>query len=223
MPSGTHEANVIKLETPLDARTEPSPSQPPTAQPLSALLPRARLVEVSGRHACARTTTAVSCVIHAQARGELVAWVQPRDGALFPPDLAAAGVDLEAFVAIHVPQHAGPFALVRTAEWLARSGAFGLTIIDLTDAMPKGSSANWQGRLQGVLRQYDGRMLLLTSNQLEDASSGPLVGLRVEPQRGPLLGDRFEVQPRILKDKIGLGTSLATAQPIAPSGLQGAS
>jgi len=30
------------------------------ALPLSELLPRGRLVEVSGRHACARTTAAVS-------------------------------------------------------------------------------------------------------------------------------------------------------------------
>jgi len=34
------------------------------ALPLSELLPRRRLVEVSGKHACARTTAAVSCVIN---------------------------------------------------------------------------------------------------------------------------------------------------------------
>ncbi len=191
--------------------------------PLSEVLPRARLIEVSGTHACARTTTAVSCVIQAQARGELVAWVQPKDGALFPPDLDAAGVDLDSFIAIPVPHHAGPFALVRAAEWLARSGAFGLTIIDLTDALPRGSSVNWQGRLQGQLRQYDGRILLLTSNAYEDPSSGPLVGLRVEACRGALRDDRFEVHARILKDKIGIDTALSSTAPVAPAGLRGAS
>lgn len=191
--------------------------------PLSKLLPRARLVELSGRHGCARTTTAVSCVIQAQARAELVAWVQPKDGSLFPPDLAAAGVDLDSLIAIHVPRHAGPFALVRAAEWLARSGAFGLTVIDLSDALPPGASANWQGRLQGLLRQHDGRILLLTSNAHEDPSCGPLIGLRVEPQRGPLHSDRFEIQTRILKDKVGISTELASADPIAPAGLRGAS
>jgi len=65
------------------------------ALPLSKSLPPGRLVEVSGEHACARTTTAVSCVTEAQACGELVAWVQPKGGALFPPDLEAAGVDLD--------------------------------------------------------------------------------------------------------------------------------
>lgn len=195
----------------------------PRALPLSELLPKARLVEVSGRHACARTTTAVSCVIQAQARAELVAWVQPKDGALFPPDLDAAGVDLDSFIAIHVPRHAGPFALVRAAEWLARSGAFGLTVIDLSDALPPGSSVNWQGRLQGLLRQHDGRILLLTSSTYEEPSSGPLVGLRVEPQRGSLHAGRFEVHTRVLKDKVGIDAEPSLTKPIAPSGLRGAS
>jgi hypothetical protein len=193
------------------------------ALPLSELLPRSRLVEVSGQHACARTTTAVSCVIEAQARGDLVAWVQPKDGALFPPDLEAAGVDLDSFIAIHVPRHAGPFALVRATEWLARSGAFGLTVIDLTDALPPGSSSNWQGRLQGLLRQYDGHILLLTSNGYEDPSSGPLVGLRIEPRRGSLRSDRFEVRARVLKDKVSLQAEPASSYSIAPAGLRGIS
>jgi hypothetical protein len=193
------------------------------ALPLAELLPRARLVEISGQHACARTTTAVSCVIEAQAHAELVAWVQPKEGALFPPDLDAAGVDLDSLIVIHVPHQAGPFALVRAAEWLARSGAFGLTVIDLTDAQPPGSSINWQGRLRALLRQYDGCILLLTSNAHEDPSSGPLVGLRVEARRGPLHADRFEVHAHVLKDKVGIATELSSTSSLAPAGLRGAS
>jgi hypothetical protein len=193
------------------------------ALPLAELLPRAGLVEISGQHACARTTTAVSCVIEAQAHAELVAWVQPKEGALFPPDLDAAGVDLDSLIVIHVPHQAGPFALVRAAEWLVRSGAFGLTVIDLTDAQPPGSSINWQGRLRALLRQYDGRILLLTSNAHEDPSSGPLVGLRVEARRGPLHADRFEVHAHVLKDKVGITTELSSTNSLAPTGLRGAS
>ncbi len=195
----------------------------PKALPLSELLPRARLIEVSGEHACARTTTAVSCVIRAQRHGDLVAWVQPENGGLFPPDLHTAGVNLESFIAIHVPRHAGPFALVRAAEWLARSGAFGLTVVDLTDALPPGSSVNWQGRLQGLLRKHEGRILLLTSNACEDPSSGPLVSLRIEARRGALHDDRFEVHPRVLKDKVGLDADPASSASFAPSGLRGRS
>ena len=190
------------------------------ALPLSELLPRARLIELSGQHACARTTTAVSCVIEAQMRGDLVAWVQLKDGALFPPDLHAAGVDLDSLVVIHVPAHAGPFAPIRAAEWLARSAAFDLTVIDLTETLPPGSSVNWQGRLQGLLRRYDGRILLLTSSANEEPSSGPLVGLRVGPRRGSLRDDRFELRIEILKDKVGLTAELEPSFSIAPAGLR---
>ena len=187
---------------------------------LAEVLPEKRLTEISGRHACARTSTAVSCVIRAQSRFELVAWVQPKHGALFPPDLAAAGVDLDSFIVVHIPRHAGPFGLVRAAEWIARSGAFGLTVIDLSDALPPGSASNWQGRLQGVLRQYDGRILLLTSNERDEPSSGPLIGLRIEPHRNSHLAGTFEVRPRVLKDKIGLQTELKTSSFAAPAGLR---
>jgi recombination protein RecA len=193
------------------------------AKPLSLAeaLPAGRLTEISGRHACARTSTAVSCVVQAQSRQELVAWVQFRDGGLFPPDLAAAGVDLQSLIVVQVPGHAGPFGLARAAEWLARSGAFSLTVVDLSEALPPGAASNWQGRLQGLLRQYGTRMLLLTSTAQDEPSSGPLVGLRIEPkrcERSSLRPDFFEVRPRVLKDKVGLGSELAPSELLVPDG-----
>ena len=86
-----------------------------------------------------------------------------------------------------------------------------------------GSSSNWQGRLQGLLRQYDGRIVLLTSNAYEDPSSGPLVGLRVEPRRGSLRNDQFEIYTAVLKDKVGLRAEPASSHSIAPAGLRGTS
>ncbi len=188
---------------------------------LAEALPEGRLTEISGRHACARTSTAVSCVVQAQSRQELVAWVQFRDGELFPPDLAAAGVDLQSLIVVQVPRHAGPFALARAAEWLARSAAFGLTVVDLSEALPPGAASNWQGRLQAVLRQYGSRILLLTSAGQDEPSSGPLVGLRIEPvrcERSALCPDFFEVRSRVLKDKVGLGTELAPSKLLVPDG-----
>lgn len=53
-----------------------------------------------GAGAGAGVTLAVLAVAHAQRRGEVVAWLQPAGGALFPPDLAANGVDLDALVVV---------------------------------------------------------------------------------------------------------------------------
>src|SRR5688572_30810068 len=72
---------------------------------LAELLPRDRVIELSGHVMSARTTAAVALVIQAQARGEPVAWIQPEGGSLFPPDLAASGVDLDALIVVHVPPH----------------------------------------------------------------------------------------------------------------------
>jgi hypothetical protein len=50
-----------------------------------------------------------------------------------------------------------------------------------------------------------------------------LVSLRVEPLRGPLHADHFEVQMRVLKNKLGVVSELSSTKPLAPSGLRGAS
>lgn len=66
-------------------------------------LPAGVLVELSGDRQTARLSSAVSALRAAQARGETTAWVQRADGPLYPPDLADAGVDLDALVVVRVP------------------------------------------------------------------------------------------------------------------------
>ena len=61
--------------------------------PLADQIGAGRLVEISSPSATGRLTTAVSLVIHAQRAGEPCAWIQPEGGLLYPPDLAASGVD----------------------------------------------------------------------------------------------------------------------------------
>jgi len=46
----------------------------------------------------------------------------------YPPDASDSGVDCEAVVVVHVPD---TISIARAAEILARSGAFGLIILDL--------------------------------------------------------------------------------------------
>ena len=154
-------------------------------EPLAELVPAGRLIELSAppHGPGARTTTAVSILVHAQRQGETAVWLQPAGGPLYPPDLAEAGVDLEALVVVHVPASAGPHGSCKAAELLLRSGAFGLVVIDLCAGVPPGSGEAWQGRLLGLSRQHHAYVLLLTDKPSHAPSLGPLVGIRIEPWR----------------------------------------
>jgi recombination protein RecA len=198
-----------------------------------------RLVELSGAGAVARTTTAVSILRAAQRQGETAAWIQPAARAvgamkaaasLFPPDLVESGIDLDALVVIHVPPTAGPHGLLRAAELLLRSSGFGLVIIDLDLERPKGPPAAWQGRLLGLARQHESRVIFLTRNVDENASLGPLIGLRVQPRvrrvrredlpSGTSALAKFEVDCRLLKNKSGAPFAIQPERCRGPWGMR---
>ncbi len=197
--------------------------QPPTrlrpsdsGEPLTGLAAPGRIVELCGE---ARTSAAVLILAHLQRQAETAAWIQPRRGDLYPPDLAEAGVDIEALTTIHVPLRAlvsTPLEQCRSAELLLRSGAFGLVVLDFTHEEPRGTDA-WQGRLLGLARRHEARVLVLRDEQRAEAPSlGPLIGLRIrarfEPAPADLTDDPpgFEPQTRhfwltyeVLKNKSG--------------------
>jgi recombination protein RecA len=204
---------------PLAQEAEPSRATPaPASEPLASLLPSGRLTELSGHRTSARTTTAVSFVCHAQAQGNLVAWVQPEDGPLYPPDLKAAGVDLGSLVCVHVPRRAGPSGLTKATELLLRSGAFGLVVLDLTEGAPA-RPEQWQGRLGGIVRERGAGLVLLTEKRADSSSLGPLVGLRVEPRRERIGPERMNIHHTILKAKGGLSGSPCREMRRTPDGL----
>ena len=149
-------------------------------RPLAECVPPGRLVELCGD---APTTAATALLVAAQQSGETCVWIQPARGELYPPDLAAAGVDVEALIVVHIPDKAnlpGPAGQCRAAELLLRSGGFGLVILDFAHAEPKGSSNAWQGRLLGLARQHEARLLILRRAAPDSLPSlGPLVSLRI--------------------------------------------
>lgn len=196
----------------------------PRPKTLNERVPAGRLSELSGRLSSGRMTAAVSLVIRAQEQDEPVVWVQPEGGALYPPDLAESGVDLDALVVVRVPlrgRTAGPGRrlgggrrrgqkarslggdLARAAELLLRSGAFGLVVVDLGRQRPGGGA--WQGRLSALARQHESRVVLLSEGKDEAPSLGPMVGLRIAPSRQRRGPGRFVVEHRVLKDKVGGG------------------
>lgn len=117
---------------------------------LEQLATPGRLIELSG---VAQHTTAAALIRQAQLEGETTVWVQPVGGPLYPPDMAASGVDLDALVVVQVPTEHGEVGLARAAELLLRSGAFGLCVVDLntppTWLAPKGMSEKLTPRLRG--------------------------------------------------------------------------
>ncbi len=198
----------------LGARPEAAPAE---ALPLYDTAPVGRLLELSGALALGRTTSAVALVAGAQRQDEPVAWVQPRGGPLYPPDLADAGIDLDALVVVHTPREAKGHGVARAAELLMRSGAFGLVVLDLTAGTPPGDA--WLGRLGGLARQHEARVALLTGRGDDEPSVGPLVGLRVAPHRDRRAPGSFLVEQRVLKDKLGLAVGVAPGRHRAPAGL----
>jgi recombination protein RecA len=208
LPPRTSLALVDAMQPELDS---------PTTGTLAELARQGRLVELGGQ-AC--TSSAVSILAHAQREGETAAWVQLARGDLYPPDLAEAGIDLDALVVIHVPREGasatkvgGPHGQCRAAELLLRSGAFGLVVLDFLHGEPQGSSA-WQGRLLGLARQHDARVLILRDVAAEQPSLGPLIGLRVDTRVEPSVAQdeppgfvartgQFRIVHEVVKNKSG--------------------
>lgn len=162
------------------------------------------LVELSGRAATADLTLAFALVLEAQRQGEPAAWLTTKESSFYPPDAAAAGVDLDALVVVRL---AAAQDLPRATEQLARSGAFCLLVLDLgrlARILPP-----MQKRLHGLAQKHDAAVLCLTEKASQASSLGSLVSLRAEAVRRPVLlsqkaadiGRSFACTAHVLKDK----------------------
>ena len=183
-----------------------------------------RLIEISGTFANATTSTAVAAVVDAQQLDDVVVWVQPQHGSLFPPDLAESGVDLDALAVVHVPNRAAGrerppcHDLPKAAELLLRSGAFDLLVLDWRPlAPPRGA---WLVRLQALAREHGSRVLLLTDAR-RPIDAGCALVLRIEAERRRVAGTTgpFAIEPRVRRDKRGAVTSPPTLLRDGPAGL----
>ncbi len=203
-----------------------------------------RLTELSGLGATASLSATTALVLEAQARGEPAAWIGLPSASFFPPDLDDAGVDLDALVVVRAPDVT---ALVRAADRLLRSAAFGLIVLDLVaratgPGVPAGGGAGVrgagagpgagaiapgpveipaavQGRLVGLAQRHDAAIVVLTEKPADAASLGSMVSLRLEAVRERQAGGGWRLAMRALKDKRrGPGWSEA-AEVLGPAGL----
>tara|TARA_B100000586_G_scaffold59581_1_gene40973 strand:- start:291 stop:965 length:675 start_codon:yes stop_codon:yes gene_type:complete len=190
LPQGVARGATVLAPRPLSANSIP-------------LMPRwglqeiaGMLTELSGVGGSACLTLATSIVLDAQRQEETTAWITSNNSSFFPLDVAAAGIDLEALAVVRVPD--AP-SVARAADRLARSGAFGLLVLDL-GANPRVPTA-LQARLRSSARKHDTAILCLTEKRGIASSMGPLVSLRGEARIRRLSDDRFACELRVLKDK----------------------
>jgi recombination protein RecA len=181
-------------------RAVPASPLRPAPSSLSWTLPALAggLVELSAEPSGAPLTFAFRLVLDAQRRGEPAAWVAPRSRAFFPPDVAAAGIDL---AALPVVWAAHALEAARAADLLLRSGGFGLIVLDLGPGSELPLHA--VTRLSGLALRHGATVVLLTEKKEERPSLGSLVSLRVHVPRVVREGDRYRCTLRVLKDKRG--------------------
>lgn len=162
-----------------------------------------RLTEVSGTGSTGILSCALGLVAEAQrdeARYGLAAWVGTTGSSFFPPDAVRAGASPERLVFLRL---ASASEQVRAAAALARSGAFGLIVLDLAESAPaafspsflsssrplraRGSSAPGVPpltRLAGLARRYRSAVVALTEKPPSAASLDPWVLGRYDAGHG---------------------------------------
>lgn len=174
----------------------------PVARPEPALEPfslagfAGRFAEISADPAGAPLTLAIRLVLEAQRKREPVAWIGRHASPFYPPDVADAGVDLQALPVIWAPD---PLGAARAADLLVRSGGFGLVVVDL------GTEARLpiavQTRLAGLAREHEAALVFLTEKEERHPSIGSLVSLRTHAVRTGHETSAFRCEARALKDK----------------------
>ena len=169
-----------------------SPSIPVCTPPASSLhassraAPRWRLAELSGRlvelagwRSGAVYSFALELVVDAQRSGETTVWVGRRSRSFFPADAQECGVDLGALPVVRL-ETAREMSVA--ADVLARSGAFGLIVVDLGGSRLERESVamNVLARLAGLARKHETAIVLVTEKSPDAPSLGSVVSFRAD-------------------------------------------
>ena len=148
-------------------------------------------------HGASATQTAPKRVAYqAQCAGEPVAWVTGRSSCFYPPDALDNGVDLEALAVVRVPDVA---EMGKAADYLVRSGAFGLVVLDLGNEARLGEKQ--LTRLLVLARRHGTAIVCLTAKAEAAPSLGALISLRAPVRRERRPAGGFAVEWHAVKDK----------------------
>lgn len=157
-----------------------------------------RFVELGGGADTAALTLCARLIAGAQQAGGLAAWVGLPASSFFPPDFAAAGVDLAALAVVRA---ADARQLWRACDTLLRSGGFALVVADIDGGivLPFGV----QTRLSGLAQHHGAALVALTRERRPEGPRSSLVSLRADTFKRRAGHDCFACGARVVKDKRG--------------------
>ena len=170
------------------------------------------LAEISEETASGAVSFAADIIADAQDHNYPVAWVAGADSIFFPPDLAAHGIDLAAVTVIRA---GGENDSLSAAEWLVRSGALGLVIIDAEGEWNVSDAS--LGRLLKLAERSQTAVVFLTRKRCTDPSLGSRIAVRGSIMRSGM--GPFHVVIHSVKDKRAHAGSRQGRQYNGPPGM----
>lgn len=183
---------------PLDTLSRAQPLNRDSVTGTLAVHLQGKLCEASWHGHDAVFSLAFSLVKECQTMGEPAAWLSLKGHLFFPPDAADSGVDLNALPLVRLETAQ---ALGRAADQLARSGAFGLLVIDLSSLKNAELPAPLITRLLGLGQKHRCTLLFLTHKPKEAPSLSPLIGVRMQTSRRRIAPGKFACVAEGVKDK----------------------
>lgn len=170
------------------------------------------LAEISEEAPSGAVSIAAGIIAQAQIQNEPVAWIAGTESIFYPPDLHHRGIDLRA---VSVIRAGGEPESLTAAEWLIRSGAFGMVVVDFPG---EGNVSDASlGRILKVAERTRCAVLFLTRKSPRDPSLGSRISLRGCVTRsgvGPIL-----VHLETVKDKRSNSSLRHSRQYHGPSGM----
>jgi len=170
------------------------------------------LAEISEEAPSGAVSFVTEIIAEAQSQNEPVAWVAAADSIFFPPDCLRRGVDLCAVAVIRIR---GETDALTAAEWLVRSGAFGLVVVDLEGRGNVNDAA--LGRIQKLAERGQSAVLFLTRKRREEPSLGSRISLRGCIAR-PVAGS-LHIDIHTVKDKRSNSSSRQSRHYDGPPGM----
>ena len=152
------------------------------------------LAELQDTSRCCALTLTAQLILEAQQQQEIAAWITGTASSVFPPDLAAVGVDLAALPIVR----AGDFIMmIEAAEVLLRSGAFGVIVIDFAGRC-RPLPLPLQKRLSGLARCHHCAVICLAP--MDEQVLGCLASIRAQAAHRRE-GRRFHCCASMVKDR----------------------